>query len=59
MEITSPIIAIAITVAKAMFTPLQSSELLSVDWLLVPIKHNDIIRFMTNNSYKAMGNGYS
>ena len=31
MEITSPIIAMANSVTKAMFTPLQSSELLSLE----------------------------
>ena len=46
MDITSPIMAITNSVTKAMFTPLESSELLSPERPLVPIKNINIIRTM-------------
>ena len=45
-QITSPITAITNSITKAMFTPLLSSELSSLESLLGPIKNNNIIRTM-------------
>ena len=43
-QITSPITAITNSITKAMFTPLLSSELSSLESLLGAIKNNNIIR---------------
>ena len=40
MDITSPITAITNSITKAMITPLESSELLSLEGVLVTIKNN-------------------
>ena len=43
-QITSPITAITNSITKAMFTPLLSSELSSLESPLGTIKNNNIIR---------------
>ena len=45
-QITSPITAITNSITKAMFTPLLSSELSSLESPLDPIKNNNIVRIM-------------
>ena len=45
-QINSPITAITNSITKAMFTPLLSSEQLSLKSPLDPIKNNNIVRTM-------------